>query len=195
MLTHFKSAYQYSVANCKKKYFLFFTGFEPTTVPQSDVWFWRKNWPKDLFLQLLARSFSLRECRRKLTARCLAMKLLKIIMMRKKKKKRPNERSNTEQRTVRKIYRNKFRVAADAKARQFCRRSINIIDLEYCTYSSTQRGISEWILTSVRPDGHGYLVWIRCHLVPHLWAATSTTNRTLECKVAWSSSKQAKLFE
>ena len=68
---------------------------------------------KGLFLQLLARSFSLRECRRKLTARCLAMKLLKIIMMRKKKKKRPNERSNTEQRTVRKIYRNKLRVAAN----------------------------------------------------------------------------------
>ena len=68
---------------------------------------------RTFFLQLLARSFSLRECRRKLTARCLAMKLLKIIMMRKKKKKRPNERSNTEQRTVRKIYRNKLRVSAN----------------------------------------------------------------------------------
>ena len=113
MLTHFKSAYQYSVTNCNN---LFHScrDSNPQPCPKAMLGFDGKTDQKDLFLQLLARSFSLRECRRKLTARCLPMKLLKIIMMRKKKKKkRPNERSNTEQRTVRKIYRNKLRVAAN----------------------------------------------------------------------------------
>ena len=112
MLTHFKSAYQYSVANCSKKIFIH-AKIRTHNRSQKGCLVLTEKLTKGLFLQLLARSFSLRECRRKLTARCLAMKLLKIIMMRKKKKKRPNERSNTEQRTVRKIYRNKLRVAAN----------------------------------------------------------------------------------